>query len=199
MKLRDRWWQRSIGVRIIVLFLGMLLAVQLAGFAALRASLSEHAHRVLPTKLREGERVLQSLLDRKAQTLIDGARLLAADYGFREALSSNDAATIVSVLANHGARIGATEAALLATDFELRWTTTTHPHDLVPVAARLAAQAAAAGQASAIAMLAGRPYQAVLVPVKAPVVVGWVLMAFPLDAQLVADMRGLSALDLTLL
>jgi diguanylate cyclase (GGDEF)-like protein len=199
MKVRGRWWQRSIGVRVIALFLGLLLAVQVASFTALRASLSDHAHRVLPSKLREGERVLQNLLDRKAQTLIDGARLLAADYGFREALSSNDAETIVSVLANHGARIGATEAALLATDFQLRSTTARHPRDLIPLVARLAAQAAGSGQASAVALLGGRPYQAVLVPVKAPIVVGWVLMAFPLDAQLAADMRSLSALDLTVL
>jgi diguanylate cyclase (GGDEF)-like protein len=196
---RGRWWHRSIGARIIVLFLGMLLAVQLAGFAALRASLSSHAHRVLPNRLQEGERLLQSLLDRKAQALVDGARLLAADYGFREALASDDAETIASVLDNHGARIGATEAALLSTDFRLRSTTARHPQDLAPVIAPLAAQAADAGQASAIALLAGRPHQAVLVPVKAPVVVGWVLMAFPLDARLATDMRSLSGLDLTIL
>jgi diguanylate cyclase (GGDEF)-like protein len=197
--LRGRWWHRSIGARIIVLFLGMLLAVQLAGFAALRASLSSHAHRVLPNRLQEGERLLQSLLDRKAQALVDGARLLAADYGFREALASDDAETIASVLDNHGARIGATEAALLSTDFRLRSTTARHPQDLAAVIAPLAAQAADAGQASAIALLAGRPHQAVLVPVKAPVVVGWVLMAFPLDARLATDMRSLSGLDLTIL
>ena len=48
---RRRWWQRSIGGRIIVLFLGMLMAVQLASFAALHASLAEHAHRVLPAMI----------------------------------------------------------------------------------------------------------------------------------------------------
>lgn len=177
----------------------MLLAVQLASFAALRASLSDHAHRILPAKLHEGERLLQSLLDRKAQALVDGARLLAADYGFRSALASDDADTIESVLANHGARIGATAVALLATDFQLRSTTTSQPRDLMPIAARLAAQAAVSGQASAIALLAGRPHQAVLVPVKAPVVIGWVLMAFPLDGQLAADMQSLSGLNLTLM
>jgi diguanylate cyclase (GGDEF)-like protein len=199
MNTRGRWWQRSIGARIIVLFGGLLLAVQLASFAALRASLSDHAHRELPGRLEEGERVLRNLLDRKAQALVDGARLLAADYGFREALASNDAQTIVSVLSNHGARIGATESALLTTEFQLRATTTGHPRDLSTMMARLATQAAATGQASTVALLAGRPYQAVLVPVKAPVTVGWVLMAFPLDAQLVADMRSLSALDITVL
>ena len=193
------WWQCSIGARIIVLFLGLLLAVQLAGFAALRGSLLEHAHRVLPTRLQEGERLVQTLLDRQAQTLIEGARLLAADYGFREALSSNDGATIISVLANHGARIGATEVALLAPDFRLRSSTAPHAKDLAPMAARLAAQAAGAGKASSVALLGGRPYQAVLVPVKAPLLVGWVLMAFPLDRQLATDFRSLSGLDLTVL
>jgi len=193
------WWQRSIGGRIIVLFLGLLLAVQVASFMALRASLAEHAHRVLPEKLRAGERLLQNLLDRRAQTLLHGARLLAADYGFREAVASNDAETIVSVLANHGARIGATEVALLATDFSLRATTTSEARHLIPLAERLATQSAASGQASAITLRAGRPYQAVLVPVRAPLIVGWVLMDFPLDGQLIADMQRLAALDLTLL
>ncbi len=199
MNARGPWWRRSIGGRIIILFLGLLLAVQVASFMALRASLADHAHRVLPEKLRAGERLLQNLLDRRAQTLINGARLLAADYGFREAVSSNDAETIVSVLANHGARIGATEVALLATDFSLRATTTSEARHLLPLAERLATQSAASGQASVITLRAGRPYQAVLVPVRAPLVVGWVLMDFPLDGQLIADMQRLAALDLTLL
>ncbi|MEO8524500.1 MAG: EAL domain-containing protein [Caldimonas sp.] len=195
---RGHWWQRSIGGRIILLFLGLLLAVQLASFVALRASLSDHAHRVLPGKLEAGERLLSNLLDRRAQTLINGARLLAADYGFRDAVSSNDGETIVSVLANHGARIGATEVALLTTDFKLRATTASQARDLTPLAERLATQSAVSGQASVITLRAGRPYQAVLVPIKAPLVVGWVLMDFPIDAQLAADMQRLSALDLTL-
>jgi diguanylate cyclase (GGDEF)-like protein len=196
---RSPWWQRSLRARIVVLFLGMLLGVQLASFLALRASLSEHAHRVLPERLREGEHLLQSLLDRRAQTLLDGAHLLAADYGFREAVGSNDDETIVSVLANHGARIGATEVALLGTDFRLRASTASQRGDLAPLLSSLAAQASAAGQGSAIALLGARAYQAVLVPMKAPVVVGWVLMAFPIDARLSEDMRRLSALDITLL
>ncbi len=199
MKLHGRLWRRSIGARIIALFLALLLVVQLASFAALRESLNDHAHRVLPTRLLEGERVLQSLLERRAQTVVDGARLLAADYGFREALSSDDADTIVSVLANHGARIGATEVALLSTAFQIRFSTSSHAGDLAPIAARLGALARDAGQASAIALVGGRPYRTVLVPVKAPLIVGWVLMAFPVDVQLVGEMRNLSGLDLTVL
>ena len=88
------WFGESIGARIVLLTLGMLLAVQVASFTAIRASLAQHALSVLPERLSVGERVLQSLLDQNAQKLSEGARLLAADYGFRSAVLSNDADTI---------------------------------------------------------------------------------------------------------
>jgi diguanylate cyclase (GGDEF)-like protein len=193
------WTHRSIGARIVVVFVGLLLAVQVASFTAIRASLAEHALSVLPDELMVGQRVLQSLLDQNAQKLAEGARLLAADYGFRSAVLSDDAETIASVLENHGKRIGASEAALLGTDFALRASSGGDLRQLAPVIARLAAQAASTGAASEIAMLSGRPHQVVLVPMKAPVVVGYVVMGFPLDAHLATEMKSLSALNLTLL
>ena len=193
------WLRGSLSARIVALFLGLLLVVQVASFTAIRAGLSDRAHRVLPDRLQVGDRVLQRLLEQRAQRLTEGARLLAADYGFRDALSSNDAQTIVSVLANHGARIGATEAALLGTDFQLRAATAGNPQALQPLTQRLAEMAARSGQASAIALWDGRAFQAVLVPVKAPVTVAWIMMALPLDQQLATEMHSLSALDLTLL
>ncbi|CAN5676932.1 bifunctional diguanylate cyclase/phosphodiesterase [soil metagenome] len=193
------WMGRSIGARIVGVFLGLLLIVQIASFTAISASLGQHARSGLPGQLTVGERVLQSLLQQRAQKLTEGARLLAADYGFRSALLSNDALTIASVLENHGARIGATESALLSTDFSLRAASGRDTRELAPVIQRLAVGASASGAASEIALLAGRPHQVVLVPVKAPVMVGWVLMGFPLDSHLAADMNGLSALNMTLL
>ena len=193
------WLRGSLSARIVALFLGLLLVVQVASFTAIRAGLSDRAHSALPERLMVGDRVLQRLLEQRAQRLTEGARLLAADYGFRDALSSNDAQTIVSVLANHGARIGATEAALLGTDFQLRAATAGNPQALQPLTQRLAEIAARSGQASAIALWDGRVFQAVLVPVKAPVTVAWIMMALPLDQQLATEMHSLSALDLTLL
>ncbi len=195
------WLRSSIGARIVALFVGLLLVIQVASFTAISASLGRHARSVLPDKLEVGERVLQSLLDAQAQKLTEGARLLAADYGFRSAVQSNDAETIVSVLENHGARIGATETALLGTDFVPRAASGRELSDFNAQIKRLAAHAARAssGNASEIALLEGRPHLVVLVPMKAPVLVGWVLMGFPLDARLAADMKSLAALDFTLL
>ena len=191
----------SLGARVVALFLGLLAVVQLASFSAISVGLNQHARGKLPEQLQVGERVLQSLLDQRAQTLIEAGRLLAADYGFREAVLSKDRETIASVLENHGARIGASEVGWLGTDFELRATAGGEQiaGDIAPVATRLAARAASGGSASGIALFRGRPHQVVLVPMKAPVLVGWVLMGFPLDGDLGRDMGQLSAIDLTLL
>ncbi len=196
--------QRSLTARIVVLFLGLLLVVQLVGFSAIRASLSRHALRELPSRLDLGDRVLQSLLAQRAQKLTDGARLLAADYGFRDALNSNDTETIVSVLENHGRRIGASQVALYGSDLTLKATTGHQLENLGPLAERLAAMSAerrpgADASPGEIALVSNTPYQFVMVPIKAPVVVGWVLMGFLIDERLVADMQALAALQVTLL
>ena len=198
-ELGGAWLGRSIGTRIATLSLLLLLLVQAASYTAIRASLGQHARSELPAQLRVAERVLQSLLMRNAQKLTEGARLLAADYGFRSAVQSGDVDTIASVLDNHGARIGATEVALLGTDFALRAASGRDAKELALVTTRLAARAAKAGAANEIALLGGRPHQVVLVPLKMPVLAGWVLMGFPLDPQLASDMKDLSAMNVTLL
>ncbi len=199
-----RLTQRSLTVRIVALFLGLLLLVQVIGFSAIRVSLSSHAHNELPGRLELGDRVLQSLLAQRAQKLTDGARLLAADYGFREAVHSNDTETIVSVLENHGRRIGATQVALYGADLTLKATTGDQLDALGPLAARLAGLAGeqrpgAPVPSGEIALLSDTPYQFVMVPIKAPVIVGWVLIGFSIDERLVADMQALAALQVTLL
>jgi diguanylate cyclase (GGDEF)-like protein len=200
---RAGWLSRSIGARILTLTLGLLLVVQVASFGAFQVGVSRQARGALPARLQTADRVLQSLLDRNARTLAEGARLLAADYGFRSALLSNDAATIASVLENQAARIGATEAALLGTDLSLRATTLNDASVLAAVIGRLqpsgAHSAASADGNGVIALLGGRPHQMVLVPIKAPVVVGWVLMGFVIDTPLIGAMKDLSALDITVL
>lgn len=191
----------SFAMRVAALFLGLLALVQIASFTAISASLGAQARSTLPERLAAGERVLKSLLDQRAQTLAEAAKLLAADFGFRDAVLSEDSETIGSVLENHGSRIGATEAVWLGTDFSLRAAAGTgmDAAQFGPAAAALAGTATSAGSASGLMLVQGRPHQIVLVPMKAPVLVGWVAMGFPIDAQLGTDLQALAALNLTLL
>ncbi len=196
----------SLSTRITALFLGLLVVVQLASFTAVRASLSQHAHSKLPDQLLVGERVLQHLLTQRAQRLSEGARLLATDTEFRAALRSNNTPDLVAALTLHGARIGASEAALLDTELKLRASTSAHPRELMALLQKLAEKQAdgdPTSAANALTLLNGLPFQAVLVPVKEAVkvtdTVAWIIMALPLDKALSDELRALSSLNLSLL
>jgi diguanylate cyclase (GGDEF)-like protein len=192
------WLRNSIGLRIVMLFLGLLLAVQAASFLAIRASIDANARSAISDELQVGERVLVRSLQQNAQRLSEGASLLASDYGLRSAVASGDDETIASVLSNHGERIGATVAALLDPKFQLRVTAQPELYALQAVISRLAANTLRSQHASEIVVLGERPFQLVMAPLRAPVITGWVLMGFPIDQRLVDDMHDLSGLQVSL-
>jgi diguanylate cyclase (GGDEF)-like protein len=109
------WPPRRLSTRLVLLFLGVLLLVQLAAFGVVRNSIDTNARRQLSQDLQVGERVWKRLLEQRAQKLLLGASVLAADYGFRSAAASGDRDTLASALDNHGSRIGATVTAMLDT------------------------------------------------------------------------------------
>ncbi len=192
------WMRNSLSARIVLLFLGLLLLVQGVSFFAIRATIERNARVAVAEDLAVGERLLKRVLDQNAQKLTEGATLLAADYGFRSAVSSNDANTIADVLANHGERIGANVAALLDTGFRLRAAAQADVSGLQPLLNRLAANGGSTKRASDVVVIDNKPFQFVMVPLRAPVLVGWVLMGFPVDQRLVDEMRTLSSLHVSL-
>ena len=193
------WSGQSLGMRIVMLFLGLLLAVQTVSFVAIRASIDSNARASIASELKASEQLLRRLLDQNAQKLIQGASLLAADHGLRSALASNDTETIDSVLSSHGERIGASVTALLDTQFALRPGTQASLEGLVPSIRHLSTHTTHGRSASEVVVFGQRPFQLVLVPVRAPMIVGWVLMGFPIDQNLMADMRDLSSVQVSLL
>ena len=197
-----RWFGRSLSRRFLVGSLGLLAVVQVASFVVVDASMQRHVRRELPERLGMAERALRSALDWRSQRLVESTRLLAADYGFRAAVQSHDADTIASALHNHGERIGANGVVLLAPDFSplafgegARWNVA----NASAAVARIAPIARRSGGAGAFAVVDGVFSQIVLVPIKAPLLVGWVAMAFHLPSDLAADVRALAGVDLTVL
>ena len=191
--------RRSLITRLVGLSLLLLLFVQLAGFFVVRDSIARNARMQIAHEFDTGEKVWLRLLDQNAEKLRQSAALLAADYGFRSAVSSDDIETIGSALENHGQRIGAAMTALLDTGLKVRAVSTDTPGtDLSAALARLAPTLAELSQGGRIVVFDGRPYQVVMVPMRAPLVVGWVLMGFPVGAPLAEEMRRLLDIQLAL-
>ena len=198
-----KWWRAGawgLSARIVALTLVPLLLVQAAVFSVLRLSIEQSARRQIVQELMVGERVWRRVLDQNAQKLSQGATLLAADYGFRAAVSSGDTETIRSALDNNGARIGATVTALLDTSLALRAVGDGQDSDaLQPILSALSQPASRTPQSTLIALVGQTPYQFVVVPLKAPLTIGWVLMGFPINQALAFDMRQLSEMHLAVM
>jgi diguanylate cyclase (GGDEF)-like protein len=197
MTLSFNW--RSLITRLVGLSLLLLLFVQLAGFFVVRDSIARNARMQIAREFDTGEKVWLRLLDQNAEKLRQSAALLAADYGFRSAVSSDDLETIGSALENHGQRIGAAMTALLDTGLKVRAVSSDTPGaDLSAILAGLAPSLAEPSQGGRIVVVNGHPYQLVIVPMRAPLVVGWVLMGFPVGKPLAEEMQRLLGVQLVL-
>ncbi len=194
---RPGYW--GLSSRIAALSMLLLLLMQTAVFSVVRISIDQSARRQVAQELVVGERVWRRLLDQNAQKLSQGANLLAADFGFRSAVNTGDIDTIRSALENNGARIGATVTVLMDTNLALR--AVGEGQDaaaLAPMLRQLVAPLSRDPQGSQIALIGRLPYQFVMVPMRAPVLVGWVLMGFPISQKLLDDMRAISEMHLAL-
>ena len=92
----------------IVVQLGAIVLINTVGVGAARKTLGE--------ELVRGARVFDRLKEQDTERLVQGARLLSADYAFRDAVSSGDSGTIASVLWNHSKRIDADFMMLVGLD-----------------------------------------------------------------------------------
>jgi diguanylate cyclase len=192
---------RSLESRIVILFLVLILAVQVSGFFAIQTGIQQNARAAVRNELAINERVFRRLLDQYVHSLTEGAILLASDYGFKQAISSNDSETIASALSNQAERIKASHAMLIGLDRSIKASTVPNPDaNLQKSILQLVDKAEQGrGAASGNGIVNNHPYQIVVVPVKAPVAIAWVAMAFSIDKQLVEDMHELSSLQASIL
>ncbi|RYF26864.1 MAG: EAL domain-containing protein [Comamonadaceae bacterium] len=195
MKLREL--TSSLIVRLVGLSLLLLLVVQVAGFSVVRASIERNARIQIAQALDLDENVWHRLLQQNAERLQQGATLLAADYGFRSAVNSGEVETIQSVLENHGSRIDASLTALLNTSMQLvSASVAPGVGDYEAALRQVLPVLSQQPQNSQIVLMGGKPYQFVMVPMRAPIVVGWVLTGFPIGQPLATEMKQLLSVDI---
>ena len=183
--------------RITVFFVVLLALVQVAAFLFVNAANSKNAHAKIEEELNVGQRVFARLLNQNADKLKLSARVLAGDFAFREAIATHDTGTIASVLANHGARIGAD--AMVFVDLQGNVVSDTLRPDgrsrKFEYPALLKANKTDA--TASMEVLDGRGFQLVAVPVLAPLPIGWVVMGFAVDDKLARDLRTLTELEVS--
>ncbi|MBY0454870.1 MAG: EAL domain-containing protein [Burkholderiaceae bacterium] len=165
-----------------------------------RASLERNARSQIAQTLDTAEKVWHRLLEQNAERLRQAATLLASDQRLGAAVQEGDLPAIQSILDTHGKHMGATVTALLDNNVGLRAVHTGPGMGglqaaLVPA---LPGLLSVPQQGSTVAIVAGLPYQFVMVPLKMPVAMGWVLIGLPISQAWADEMRQLLSVQVAL-
>jgi adenylate cyclase len=191
---------RRFQTRVVVFFVGLLTLLSASTLLAVSVAVTQNARAQIGAELAVGGKVFTRLLTARTQQLADAARLLSGDFAFKTATSGDDRATVLSVLENHQARIRADVMQLVSLDRELL-ADTLHPGRTgLPFSLpEMIARAERRQDASTIAVIDGRPYQMVAVPLLAPLPIAWICVGFIIDDQVAKDLQQLTNLQVTFL
>ncbi|PBP88872.1 hypothetical protein CCL20_08695 [Pseudomonas syringae] len=195
MKFRASFQARIAGVLIV-----LLLIVVSAVYLAVKVATGEAVRTQAQAQLEVGSRVFERLIDLRGKRLRDTVQLVAADFGFRDAVASSDASTIRSVLLNHGKRINASDMFLLGMDgVVIASTVPKVPEGSRFVYDQALRNAKRAGQSVLIVPGGGDPHLLVESTVLAPLPIGRVVMGFTIDSGIAEELRSLSGLEVSFL
>jgi diguanylate cyclase (GGDEF)-like protein len=188
---------KSFRSRILLLIIGLIVLAQAATVTAVLLQTFRDGEARAKDELQSTGRVVLQALSSRGSELASVVQILAADFGFREAIASQDRATILSALDNHGARINANLALALAPDGHV--IASSDPALYTRGAAMFAELVHAAGERGSeltYAVIDGRGYQLVLAAVPAPTAIAWIAMGFELDATLAGDLKRRFSLEI---
>jgi diguanylate cyclase (GGDEF)-like protein len=183
---------------MIVFLVALLGTVQVAEIALTNDANYHAARSKIEDELGVGEKVFVRVLQQNAQREAQAAGALAADFAFREAVGTGNVDTVISALQNHSARIKAQGALYVDIKGRVIADTLGSGGALRPFGfPQLLAKARQDGGASVIGMLDQHPCQIIAAPVRAPIVIGWIVVCYPMDVALAEDLRQLTGLDVS--
>lgn len=105
--------------RLLILLIGLVVVTQTVTLAAVLASTARTVRARAADQLLSGGSYARQLVRFRSEQLANAVSVLAADFGFREAVASGDHPTILSAAANSAQRVGADMVLLLDTQGRL--------------------------------------------------------------------------------
>jgi diguanylate cyclase len=182
---------RSFRKRLLVLIIGLVIVTQTVTLAAVLASTRRAVETRSAAQLRSGGSLAENLISFRAGQLANGVAVLAADFGFREAVASGHAPTILSAARNNAQRIGADLVLVLDTHGQVLASTAPQSAEGGGSLESLLLSGPTARDQPTFHIFGAHSYQVFLAPVRTPETIAWVLMGFIADEQLAQKIRAL--------
>ncbi len=184
---------QSLRSRITVLYSATFGAALLFIAVTMHFVISHNAEQQVRDDLQASSKVIDSVWSMRFRQLRDAATPLAQDFGFRGAVASDDDATMRSALQNMAARLNSQNAFIVKYDGRVVGLTETQD---ATNAADLWTSLDEGWQSGAL-RYNGSTYLGVAAEIKAPSLIGWLVIARPLDAKELKAINDLSSVPLS--
>jgi len=183
--------------KLLLLTILPLAAAQIVTYFAVMRSLQESIQQRATESVLVGGTVVSDFLEIRAEQLQISVDVLAADFGLKEAVATEDSLTIRSALGNHRRRVGADFALLHDLDgLGIASSSSTPVGDLSDVQ-RLIRNSRDQSIVQSTISLEDRVYHTFTVPIRAPVTIAWAVLGFRIDKELAERLHGLTGLDVS--
>ena len=191
--------QQSLNQNILRLVVGLVLVTTVIILVNVWTATNNQAQQQLNRDLDVGASVLEEMLASREDQLISSSLVLTADFGFKQAVATQDRATIDSVLQNHGQRIDADLMALISlSGNNITSTPMVLPADELFPHQLLIENVLREGGASSYMLVGNDLYQVILLTVDAPSPIAITLLGFRLDSDLLTQLKNVAQLDVSL-
>lgn len=184
-------------LKLLTFLIGLVIVLETISYLATRLVINKAVTQNAREELLAGGELFTRIMQKNVEQLALSVKILTEDFGFKDAVATNDEKTIASALINHSARVKADIGVLITADGKLIASDQSFGLQIAEEFNDLKEQVQTRGQAYDIILIDGRAYQFVMFTVKAPVVIGLAGMGFEIKQDFSADLQRLTGLEVS--
>ena len=183
--------------KVLLLAVALVTVIQLVTLFPVLGVIKRDADGQASRSVRLAGIVFDEFMRNRTAQLQSSVDVVAADYGFKSVIAEGDPATVESNLVTLAQRTGAGAAVAFDLDGQVIARAGASPAGDGDATLQLTYDADPEKAYHSVRFIDGKPFQTVTVPVRAPVTVAWLMLGFPVDRALAADIESLTELEVS--
>ncbi|PWK46833.1 bifunctional diguanylate cyclase/phosphodiesterase [Pleionea mediterranea] len=186
----------SLKNQVVLVCISLVILTSLTLFVIFWWTATDFHQKQINKQIDSAETVLVEYLNAKEQLLITAAKVLTADFGFKQAIATGDSETIGSVLNNHGSRINADLMILTDRDGELISSSDKRLLSTLKAQNSLNRLELSSIESQFI-LIDNTLYQVITLPIKAPRTIAYSIIGFEINDAVISELKKLTSLEIT--
>lgn len=183
--------------KLLMVLIGLVVALEIISYTTTRIVIYQAVTKNARAELMAGGELFSRLMQKNVEQLALSVKVLTEDFGFKDAVASNDEKTIRSALINHAARVKADLGVLISMDNRIIVSDEQAGLLIQEEFKQLKARAEQRGQAYDTVIINNKAYQFVMFSVRAPVTIGIAGMGFEIKKDFSDELKRLTDLEVS--